>query len=129
VADAAIWTSEDGPSIADNMAAAGVHWEPADKSPGSRKHGWEEIRKRLSAIVPPWDRQNAEPGLRPWNWVREEPGLFVFRTCTSFLDTVPVLPRDDKDMDDVDTDAEDHIADEMRYRVRALVRGVKQTDF
>jgi hypothetical protein len=31
---------------------------------------------------------------------------------------VPVLPRDEKDPDDVDTEAEDHVADEARYRCR-----------
>ena len=31
--------------------------------------------------------------------------------------TVPVLPRDEVKMDDVDTTAEDHIADEARYRI------------
>jgi RNA binding exosome subunit len=31
---------------------------------------------------------------------------------------VPVLPRKEKDMDDVDKDAEDHVGDEVRYRVR-----------
>ena len=33
-----------------------------------------------------------------------------------FIETVPAIPRDEKKMDDVDTDAEDHIADESRYR-------------
>lgn len=33
---------------------------------------------------------------------------------------VPNLPRDKKDPDDVDTDAEDHDADVTRYRVRQM---------
>ena len=50
---------------------------------------------------------------------REYPGLFIVRgRCPHFLRTVPTLPRDDQDLDDVDTDAEDHIADEVRYRLR-----------
>jgi hypothetical protein len=44
----------------------------------------------------------------------------VFNTCVSFIDTVPVLPRDDKNLDDIDDDAEDHIADESRYLIRDL---------
>jgi hypothetical protein len=32
---------------------------------------------------------------------------------------VPVIPRDSNDPDDVDTDAEDHAADEVRYRIYA----------
>ena len=47
---------------------------------------------------------------------REGPGLFVFDTCAQFIRTVPSIPRDERDMDDVDTDTEDHVADEARYR-------------
>ena len=47
----------------------------------------------------------------------ERPGLFVFESCRHFLRTVPTLPRDAKDPDDVDTLAEDHIGDETRYRI------------
>lgn len=36
------------------------------------------------------------------------------------------MPRDDKDLDDVNTEAEDHIGDAIRYRVRKKLRGVKQ---
>tara|TARA_R100001086_G_scaffold247256_1_gene181043 strand:+ start:55 stop:315 length:261 start_codon:yes stop_codon:yes gene_type:complete len=50
---------------------------------------------------------------------REKAALFIFSNCTSFIDTVPVLPRDEKDPDDVNTDAEDHIADEARYFIRS----------
>ena len=47
---------------------------------------------------------------------RELPGLFVVgEHCPHFLRTVLTLPRDERDPDDVDTDAEDHIADETRY--------------
>jgi hypothetical protein len=57
---------------------------------------------------------------------REEPGLFVFNTCTMFIDLVPILPRDEVDQDDVDTEAEDHIGDEVRYRVLATGMGAKR---
>jgi hypothetical protein len=115
-ADASIFDVENGVSIADDMAEPvridgdvypGIEWEPSDKSPGSRKQGWEQLRKRLANAR----RQGYEP--------REYPGLFIFRDrCPHFLRTVPTLPRDDQDLDDVDTDAEDHIGDEVRYRLR-----------
>lgn len=115
-ADNAIWDSEPGvPSTATDMQANGVAWERSDKSPGSRKQGWLQLRKLL------------EQGQKPAP--REEPGIFIFRTCHNWLDLVPVLPRDDKDLDDVDTDAEDHLGDETRYRVRAAKKNVRQKNF
>lgn len=121
VADSSIFDVENGSGIAQDMAKRvrldsgetfnGVKWIGADKRPGSRKQGWEAIRKRLQ------DSKRGEKG-EP----REFPGLFVTEDCRQFLRTVPVLTRDDKDPDDVNTDTEDHIADEVRYRIRAAGR-------
>ena len=88
----------------DGAEYPGVEWERSDKRAGSRKLGWEAMRTRLKAL----DTEGP----------REEPAIFVFDTCEHWLRTVPTLPRSDKDPDDVDTDAEDHIGDETRYRVR-----------
>jgi len=100
-ADSSIFDTQNGVCIADDMARSGVRWERADKSPGSRRNGWELMRDRLAA------------GL---DWPMERPGLFVFDTCRQFLRTVPGIVRDTKNPDDVDTQAEDHCADEVRYR-------------
>lgn len=117
-ADSSIFDAENGNCIATDMAKRvklangethkGVTWLKADKSPGSRKTGWEQLRRAF---------ENAK---RPEVGPREAPGLFVFRNCDQFIRTIPVLPRDEKDQDDVDTDAEDHVADEVRYRVRSM---------
>jgi hypothetical protein len=122
-ADTSIFDAENGVCIATDMAKtvvingqnfAGPQFLRADKSPGSRKTGWEAMRKMMKAAHP-------DPIGNP----REAPGLFVFDTCVDgFLRTVPVLPRDDKDLDDVDTEAEDHVADEARYRVRNVGRHI-----
>lgn len=101
-ADSAIFATEDGKCIADEMSLVGVTWIPANKSPGSRITGWEKMRRMFDA----WAQ-----------WPREEPGLAVFNTCRHFIRTIPVLPRDPKKEDDVDTDAEDHIGDATRYRL------------
>jgi hypothetical protein len=37
--------------------------------------------------------------------------------CRQFTRTVPALPRDEVDMDDVDSRAEDHVGAETRYRL------------
>ena len=97
-------TIEDVKSLADVMAAAGVRWTEADKSPHSRRTGWQRIREYLSASL-------QSP--------MEKPGLFIFNTCAQWIRTVPVLPRDGRDPDDVDTEAEDHAGDETRYRLMA----------
>lgn len=117
-ADSSIFDVENGVSIGADMAKPirignqmykGVGWEHADKRPGSRKSGWEMMRKMMKAA---WPRKNMP---------REDPGLFVVgEECPQFLRTVIPLPRDEKDLDDVDTDAEDHIGDETRYRIRAV---------
>lgn len=100
-ADGAIFNSDNGTSIADDMAAMGIRWSRADKSPGSRIIGWEGMRKRFRASFPP----------------NETPGLFVFSNCEHFIRTIPTLPRLDRNTDDIDSEAEDHIADESRYRI------------
>jgi len=113
-ADSSIFDEwEPGKSVAGDMAKNGVRWTPADKGPGSRKQGWDQMRKLLKAAIP------GKEG------VREDPGLFVCEGCEQFIRTIPVLPRDTKDPDDADTEAEDHIADEVRYRCREKLRGTK----
>lgn len=116
VADSQIFTAENGNCIAtdmqnrvrleDGVVYKGVKWLQADKRPGSRITGWDQMRQMM---------KSAHPGI---SGVRESPGLFVFDTCEQFIRTIPVLPRDEDEPDDVDTDAEDHVADESRYMVR-----------
>ena len=121
-ADSAIYKAENGNCVGNDMENPvrvgdqqypGVSWTRADKSPGSRITGWEQVRTMMKAA---WPNKGGTP--------REAPGLFVFDRCEQFIRTVPGLPRDEKNMDDVDTNTEDHTADEVRYRVRSVgVRG------
>lgn len=122
-ADSAIFKVENGMSVAHDMAKPvridgrvypGVKWLAADKSSGSRVSGWEFMRKMMAAAKP-------EPGLP-----RENPGLFIIGDRNpEFLRTVLSAPRDEKNPDDLDTKSEDHIADEVRYRCRAVGGGVR----
>lgn len=107
-ADASIFDEQNGKSIAGDMAKRSVHWEVADRSSGSRKQGWQQIRTMLDGAHPPKEHDQR----------RERSGLFVLDTCDQFLRTFPVASRDDRDLDDIDTEIEDHIPDEVRYRVR-----------
>ncbi|WPZ32229.1 terminase family protein [Thalassobaculum sp. OXR-137] len=99
-------------SIAKQMAKIGVHWDRSDKSPGSRRNGLSLVRQRLKESL-----RGYEGGYM------DGPGLFVFSTCEAVLATVPSLPRNPKDLDDVDTTANDHAYDALRYRVLAGARG------
>jgi len=86
-------------TIADKMAAEGIRWIAADKSAGSRVSGLELIRGRLKE--------------------REGPGLFFMDNCRAAIALLPTLPRDEKNTEDVDTKAEDHLYDDVRYKVLA----------
>lgn len=83
------------------MAKAGVVWETSDKSPGSRIVGLQLTRDRLDAALPGG----------------EGPALYIMENCRATIAILPVLPRDKVKLDDVDTTAEDHPYDMIRYRV------------
>lgn len=99
IADPAIYIRDGGPSIAESMAIEGVTWRRADNK---RKAGAEAVRQRLVGlgIVP-------EKGLVP--------ALYFLDVCEDAIRTIPTLQHDEKDPEDVDTDAEDHAYDEVRY--------------
>jgi len=101
-ADASIFDVINGDSYADEMSRNGVVWLASYKGKGSRVQGWDRLRSMLLAAK----RGN-----------REEPGFYVFNTCRNWIRTVPVLPRDDKNPDDADSEAEDHCGDMTRYRL------------
>lgn len=130
-ADNSIWNTEDGNSIAASMAKPvkvggkmypGLRWNRSDKSPGSRKAGWEKLRRYLHGAVTEFETSPDGAGApRP----REHPGLFVFEHCRKFIDLFPSLPRSERDPDDVNTDSEDHIGDETRYRALSSGLGAR----
>jgi hypothetical protein len=95
----------------------GINFEPADKSPGSRKRGYILMRERLIATGVP-------QGLRR----REAKALFVVKDmCPNFARTIPVLQRSKKDRDDVNDEDEAHIFDACRYGLTHEYRPVMTT--
>jgi hypothetical protein len=108
-ADTSIYSRDDGHCIAEEMQGAGVRWTQADKSGDSRTNGWQKLRQMLA------DTSSLE-----------NPGLHVFDTCRHFIRTIPTLPRSDIKFDDVDTHAEDHIGDEVRYRIYTRRMGMQR---
>lgn len=95
VADPSIFIRDGGPSIGETMAINKCMWRRADNK---RKAGWEQLRQRLVG-------QN---GL---------PMLYFCDACEDTIRTLPTLQHDDTDPEDLDTEAEDHAADETRYAV------------
>lgn len=106
-ADDPLWDSTRGRAMIDEHIAQGVSWLKPSKGPGSRVTGWNLILERLKASV-------QSP--------MEKPGLFVFNRCRHFIRTFPVLPRDEHNLEDVSTEAEDHSADALRLKI--LSQGV-----
>lgn len=91
---------KDNDTIRKLMEDKGVTWTESDKSKGSRVNGLQIMRDRLDAATK-----------------NEGAGLYFTFNCTASISTIPTLPRDTTNMDDVDTDAEDHAYDMVRYRV------------
>jgi hypothetical protein len=112
-ADNQIFDVINGTSIADEMARVGLRWTRSNKGKGSRVTGWQAIRGLLQAA-----RQQP----------MEAPGLFVFATCRNTIRTLPVMPRDQRKPDDVDTEAEDHLCDAIRYRCLAQRHEVEERE-
>jgi hypothetical protein len=94
IADPAIWDAETGESIADVAARHQVYFTPGDNK---RIPGWMQCHYRFA-----FD----ENGF---------PMVYIFDTCKAFIRTIPLLQYDEHKVEDVDTEGEDHIADEFRY--------------
>jgi hypothetical protein len=92
-ADPSIFIQDGGPSIAQRMAVKRVSWLAADRR---RKVGWDQLRQLLLG----------EDGL---------PLLYFVESCEHTIRTLPTVQHDEHDPEDVDTDGEDHAADETRY--------------
>ncbi len=94
IADPSIFDESRGESIAVMMEKEGVFFEKADNT---RIAGKMQMHNRLV-----FD----ENGI---------PMLYVFSTCKHFIRTIPSLVYSQTDVEDIDTDTEDHIYDECRY--------------
>jgi hypothetical protein len=112
VADPSIFITNGGPSIAEMMIIEKCAWVRGDNA---RQPGWEQIRKRLST------GEDFRSTL-----------LLFHESCEHTIRTLPYLQHDERNAEDLDTDAEDHAADETRYAImsRPLTRlEPKQNNF
>ena len=94
VADPAIWDASRGVSIAEVAAKAGVLFTPGDNN---RIAGWMQMHYRFQ-----FDSNGY-------------PRMYIFSNCNGFRRTIPSLIYSETKPEDLDTDGEDHIADETRY--------------
>lgn len=96
VADPSIFDESRGESIAAMMERSPnfVYWSKGDNT---RIAGKMQFHYRFAF----------DPDGRPM--------FYCFDTCKHFIRTIPTLVYDDKHVEDIDTDQEDHIYDECRY--------------
>ena len=92
-ADTSIWEVRDGTSIGNTLSSHGCHWTRAYKGSGSRIAGWAIIRQMLGA---------AKRG------DLETPHLYFFAAAQHHIRTLPLMQRDKRKPEDIDTDLEDH---------------------
>lgn len=102
VLDASVWNvrGDIGPSIAESMIKEGCQWRPSDRHKRSRENGKMEVHRRLSI-----------------DEFTKKPKLYILENCVNLIRTLPTLPLDENNIEDVDTDAEDHAYDALRYGV------------
>ena len=99
VADPSIFREDGGPSIADRMAGRKIFFRAGDNarvSGAGAMGGWDHLRARLKGDG-------------------EKPAIYFFSTCRDSIRTLPALQHDKGRAEDVDSDGEDHCADEIRY--------------
>ena len=104
VADPAIWAKDTGESVADVAAKHGIFF---DKGDNQRIAGWMQMHYRFA-----FDENGY-------------PMMYIFNNCKAFIRTIPLLLYDDTHVEDLDTDGEDHVADEARYM--CMSRPIKPT--
>ena len=100
VADPAIFAQDGGPSIAERMEGRGLYLRRADNTRVAQRgalSGWDQVRGRLVGES------------------EDRPMLVTFSTCRDSIRTIPMLQHDAHRAEDVDTESEDHAADEWRY--------------
>jgi hypothetical protein len=104
VLDPSAFAEAGGPSIAERMAKAtdAAFWPTRADNRRVARHGaiggWDQLRARLVG-------QNGRPM------------LYVFSTGINLIRTLPALQHDSVNAEDLDTEGEDHAADELRYAV------------
>lgn len=101
VADPSVFSDKRGAgrTIAQMWKDNGFH---VTRARNDRKAGWANVRQYL------WNPEGGENG-------QGAPRLFVFENCHDLIRTLPLMRYDKTDREDLDTRAEDHAVDALRY--------------
>jgi hypothetical protein len=110
VLDPSTFKEDGGPSIAERMNARLIFkkmaaFRPADNTRVSMRDG-KDKRGPMSG----WDQMRARIIGRSG-----VPMIYCFSTCVASIRTIPTLQHDPGKPEDLDTDSEDHAADDWRY--------------
>lgn len=109
LADPALWNGQGnhntGKSVAQMFIDESVHWMPANND---RMAGLATVHDHLAI---------GKDG---------KPRMQFFSTCLSIIRTLPSLPYDKFKVDDVDTKADDHDYDMLRYALMAFKKPPKK---
>ncbi|RPJ39876.1 MAG: terminase [Planctomycetaceae bacterium] len=103
VLDPSAFKEDGGPSIAERMFTSTngrANFRRADNTRVAARGafgGWDQVRARLVGEA------------------EDRPMLVVFSTCADLIRTLPVLQHDPDKAEDLDTNSEDHAADDIRY--------------
>ena len=107
VADPAIFKEDGGPSQFERM---GLPFRAADNARVARLGyigGWDQMRSRMIGTR----TFDANGTLSEDGW----PMLGYFNTCKASIRTIPALQHDEHNVEDVNTNSEDHAGDTARY--------------
>lgn len=94
IADPAIWNKDTGESVNDVALRYHIYF---DKGDHERIAGWMQMHYRMS-----FDDNGY-------------PMMYIFKNCKNFIRTIPLMMYDETHVEDLNTELEDHIADESRY--------------
>jgi phage terminase large subunit len=106
-----------GRPVQEMFSEAGIEFQRANND---RINGWMQVRDYLA-----WERAESDDSLDLANLIRT-PKFYVLRgAAPNLLRTLPVLTSDENNVEDVDTDTEDHVADTLRYYLMSRPRLTK----
>lgn len=110
IADPAIFAEDGGPSMSSRFNKKGVYFRRAKNKRTSKEGvvgGWDQMRDRLNGEIVEWEDEDTP--------IYGRPMIYFFSTCYDSIRTIPALQHDKNNPEDLDTNMEDHAADECRY--------------